>query len=70
VLYPTSAGGRSTLVKWHIKTQAKLEEKHTFLGLLAKIKERVHHNSLLLGLLSVAQALHYSMGLAHPTKSS
>lgn len=35
VLYPTLAGGRSTLVKWHIKTEAKPEMNHTFFGLIA-----------------------------------
>ncbi|OMO57856.1 hypothetical protein COLO4_35025 [Corchorus olitorius] len=30
---------------------------------------RVHHSSLLLGSSSVAHALHYSTGLAHPTQS-
>ncbi|KAB5556737.1 hypothetical protein DKX38_007646 [Salix brachista] len=30
----------------------------------------VHHSSLLLGLSAVASALHYSVGLAHPTTNS
>uniref|UniRef100_A0A3Q7H750 Uncharacterized protein n=1 Tax=Solanum lycopersicum TaxID=4081 RepID=A0A3Q7H750_SOLLC len=45
-------------------------ETHTFLGLLAKIKGKVHHDSLLSGPSSVVLVLHCCLGLAHPTNST
>ncbi|WOG83970.1 hypothetical protein DCAR_0103149 [Daucus carota subsp. sativus] len=61
---------KNSWFQFFIKSERTLVERHTFLGLLAKIKGKFHHSSLLLGSSRVAFALHFCIGLAHPTKTS